>query len=1017
MNQKHLRIHLMIVGGLVGVLLLCWGGKVFDFFRPAWLLALLALPLFTWLAVKGVAGLPSRTNAVSATMRCLLYIIIVVALADIQYVLRSDKLAVYFLMDYSASIPEVIREKQLKYVNAAVETKREKDLAGIIVFGEEPSIEYIPNRELQIDSLHSVVNPGYTNLQAATDLAVAAFPPNAKRKIVLITDGNQNAGSIVEATRYAASEGVRLAVLPVSYRIGKEVLVEKVQLPEKVKENEPFELRVHVNSLQETDASLTIFRNGQPIGKPHAVKLKAGENRYFVEMQIKEPGFFVYTARISAPGDTIQDNNEASNFVYIKGDSRILFVSPGAVTDEVEHLIAVCKQENFETELIAPEDFPSEITKLQLYDCIVLANVPAGELSEDQMVIIKTCVKDLGTGLIMVGGKDSFGAGGYEDTPVEEALPVSMDIKQKKIVPKGALVLILHTCEFARGNYWAKQVTKAAIKTVHPRDQVGVVYYGGGDTWLFPLREASNKPYMYNKVDKCEPGDMPSFAPAFALAVKGLLASDAMVRHIIVISDGDPSRPNPKDIAKMASAGITVSTVGINPHSARDVDVLKYIAMKTGGRYYFVKDPRKLPQIFVKEAKVVKRSLIFNDPFQPLLSMASELTKGVQQSQVPQLLAYVATTPKERALVSITSDNDNKDPVLAEWRYGLGKSVAFTSDASTNWGKHWVPWVSFRRIWGQIFRWTARKREKSNLTMHTRRDGDKVLLTIDAIDEEGQFINFSKLEARRVDSANEGHRIDVQQIAAGRYQAEFTAKDFGVNLLNIAYTDPRTGRSGFVRSGVSLPYSAEFKELNANISLLQRVARIGEPKGVLLHADPQLADIFVSDQEASISQQPIWEYLLVLALLLFMIDVVIRRVIITGEDVSSVLAEAKHRVGIGKRPASVEHDETMSALLKRKDSVFNKKDEPAETAPQARPEADFKERLEQQVKQGGGNEGRAIAEATEEAETPGTRRRQRDSSADDVADTASSPTDEQSYTSRLLDAKRRARQEKQDDDE
>ncbi len=1015
MNAKHLKIHLLSVGIVVVLLLGAWLLEWVDFVKPIWLFGLLALPLFSLLASHGVAGLPSRTNASSTTLRCLLYILLIAALADIQYVIRSNTLAVYFLLDHSASIPEAIREKGVAYVNAAAKTKKRKDLAGLMVFAEDQSIELRPGTDFNIDTLTSRVKPDYTNLEGAVELAVTAFPANARKKIVIVSDGNQNAGNVVDAVRYAAGEGVTVSVLPVNYSYRNEVLVEKVQVPDKVKKNEPFEVRVQVDSLKQTEAYLTIYRNGEPLGRPRKVELDPGSNRYFVEMQVERSGIFVYTARISAEEDTIADNNEASNYVYIQGESKILFVTPEGNLRDVEHLLSICRAEDIKVHVMPPERFPVRMEQLADYDCVVLANVPATKFSENQMTMIRTCVKDLGSGLVMIGGQDSFGAGGYEMTPVEEALPVSMDIKQKKIMPKGALVLVLHTCEFAQGNFWAKKITKAAIDTVHPADEVGVVYYGNGDQWLFPLRNANNKPYLKNLVDKCEPGDMPSFAPAFSMALKGLTATDAMVRHIIVISDGDPARPSPADVDAMVKANITVSTVGINPHSPRDVQVLKYIAYKTKGRYYFVKDPKKLPQIFVKEAKVVKRSLIFNKQFQPLLATGSELTKGIRQAEVPPLLAYVATTPKDRALVSITSDNDNKDPLLAEWRYGLGKSVAFTSDASTNWARAWVPWPKYRRIWGQIIRWTTRKREKSNLTVQTKRDGDKVVMTIDAIDEKGRFINFGKLDARRVDSASAGHNLDVQQIGAGRYQATFTAKDKGVNLVNIAYDNPLTGERGFMLAGVALPYSSEYRKLEANTSLLQRIAQMGDPDGQLLDVNPAAAGIFDSDQPPSINMQPVWEYLLVIAVLLFMLDVVMRRVIVTREDIAAAWAVARERVT--RRQRATEQDETMAALLKRKQQVFQ--DQAAEDAAPDKPEPkpaipreSFKERLEREAAETGDSTERVEAESTDDTPKPDTA-----AGKPPAPPPIPEQPKEQSYTSRLLDAKRRAQKKPESDDD
>ena len=1014
MNKKHLRLHLAIIICTVTVLLLCWQFDVLDFYRPDWLFALLVLPIFTWIALKGIAGLPSKTNAISTTVRHLLFIIIVVALADIQFVQKNNNITVFYLIDYSASIPEATRDKAIEYVNAsfAKSDKKENDMAGIILFGDDASVDILPVRDLFIEELHSFINPNYTNLQNAVDLAAAAFPSKTRKKIILITDGNQNNGDILEATRAAAAENIELDVLAVSYLIQQEVLVEKVGLPEKLHLKEAFDMSVHINSIQSTPATLLIFRNDVEIIKQE-IRLKSGENTFILPVRIKTPGFYKYTARIVAPNDTIVENNESSNFVYIQGESRVLFVTEDGDDHDVEHLVAICGAEELETKVIGPDEFPVTLGELQAYDLLVLANVDASNFSSNQMLMVKSYVNQLRGGLIMLGGENSFGAGGYELTPIEEVLPVRMDIRQKKIIPKGALVIVLHTCEFAKGNYWGKQITKAAIDTVNRQDDVGVLFYGyqGGDQWLFDLTSAANKGRLKIKVDKCNPGDMPSFGPSFQMAVKSFAKSDAMVKHMIIISDGDPARPAPADVKNLAANNITVSTIGINPHSARDVDVLKYIAAKTKGRFYNVKDPKTLPQIFVKEAKVVKRSLIFNQPFQPKLTINSELTKGIRQSEIPLLLAYVATTPKDRALVSIKSDNENEDPILVQWRSGLGKSVAFTSDASSNWAKHWIGWAKYKKIWSQIIRWTARKRDNSNVTITKKIIGDEVVMTIDAIDEKGNYINFNSIIGRRVDTKYKGHNLEVKQTAPGRYEARFKIKDMGVNLVNVAYTNPLTNKEGFIQSGVSIPYSSEYKKLTTNLPLLKKVASIGSSKKVILNSDPALANIFSSPFPPAITPEPIWEYLLAVAVLIFMMDVIVRRVILRREDLKEAFAELP--MFQKRRRESAEQDDTMSALLRRKEEVFKESDQ------------DFKKSLTDKAEAGDYEKVDAVssdAETNKPAsyDDSSTRVESHSKDSDSSATTSSSPAssgDDESYTSRLLAAKRRARKDEEESKE
>lgn len=1009
MEPKHLKIHLGLVGALLAALLAAWALGRLEFFAPIWLLALLLLPVFVLLARRGMSGLPSRTNTISLTVRAVLFIILALCLAQVQYVLRNDGLCVFFVLDHSASIPEEIAQQQLRYALDSAKQAARKDSAGIVVFGDNASVEIMPQKKLELDdTLHSFVNKDYTNLQNAVQLTTAAFPTGARKKIVLITDGNENAGNLIEGVRHATGSDVEVAILPVSYDFNKEVLLEKLRLPDQVKIDEAFEMRINIFALQRCSAKLTLFRNGVrlPLGDEDGqeLQLKRGRNTFTTPaLKIPEPGFYVYTARISSEQDTILSNNQADAYVYIQGAGRVLFVAPTQL--EVEHLMRACRAEKLEAEFKVPAELSAVLGELQNYDAIVLANVHASNFAGRQMENLRAAVRDLGIGLVMLGGADSFGAGAYLGTPIEEALPVSMDVRNRKIIPKGALVVILHTCEFSQGNYWAKVVCKKAIGALNPQDEAGVIAYQGGEDWVFRLRPVEDRRFMNKRIDSCSPGDMPSFAPPFGLARAGLEASDAMSKHIIVISDGDPSAPRPTDIRALANAGITVSTVGINPHSARDVDVLKYIAKTTGGNYYFVKNPKRLPKIFVKEAKIIQRGLFFDKPSYPLLNMTSELTKGIRQPDIPAVQAYVVTTAKDRATVALVSDHTApetgekySDPILAHWRFGLGKAVAFTSDATANWGRDWVNWDMYDKFWGQVLRWVSRKRQKTDLAINTQMEGNRGRLLIDAVDARGDFINFLTLDGRMVDPKNEGHKLDIRQTAPGRYEAKFEVRDVGVSLLNIGFRDPRDGRQGFVSTGISVPYSPEYRHLKTNSALLQRAV------GKLLTGDPLVDRVFDSAQPPTRVFQPVWEHLLIAALLLFFLDVIIRRVIITADDLAEAWAGVKARAPFRRRVAATK-DATMSALLERKKKVFGgRKDDskPARTG--------FKEQLDKAVKKKG------PAAPAPDLPPPSAPA---ESVAPDApaaqAKDAAKPDDGSSYTNRLLAAKRRARKKKQDE--
>lgn len=338
-------------------------------------------------------------------------------------------------------------------------------------------------------------------------------------------------------------------------------------------------------------------------------------------------------------------------------------------------------------EVQTPSDFPSDVLSLMPYDAVVFVNVPADDFNALQMRSLRDAVYEMGLGFVMVGGRNSFGPGGWHRTPIEEALPVSMDVTNKKILPKGALAIILHTCEFPEGNTWGKRITKQAINVLGAKAEVGVLVFGRrGEEWLFPLTPASEYESMVTKINAAEIGDMPAFATTMQMGFDALKASDAAAKHMIIISDGDPVPPLPSLVQDFVDERISVSMIAIFPHGGNDISKMRSIASVTGGRYYNPTDPELLPSIFVKESKTLKRTRISNETAQPRIGFPSAVLKGL--GNLPPVHGYVLTSAKPRIenILDVRTEKDQLDPLLAKWHFGLGTTAAFTSDLSTNWG-------------------------------------------------------------------------------------------------------------------------------------------------------------------------------------------------------------------------------------------------------------------------------------------------------------------------------------------
>jgi len=419
-------------------------------------------------------------------------------------------------------------------------------------------------------------------------------------------------------------------------------------------------------------------------------------------------------------------------------------------------------------------------------------------------------------------------------------------------------------------------LTIDAIDALTEDDLVGVLLWDGmgADRWGVPLGPARNRSAITAAVRALQPADMPGFDPTMVLALQGLVGATAFSKHVVILSDGDPTPPTQGTMQGLIDAKISVSTICIQPHGGQDTGVMKKIALETGGRYYRADDPRMLPQIIFREAVQVRRNLILEETFTPRIGVVTDSIRGLEGEGFPELHGYVITTVKPLAEVALASHQD--DPVLAHWRYGLGRTAAFTSDASARWARDWIGWPGFETFWAQLLRSIARRGGGEFLEVESSVAGERGTLTIDAIDGEGRFIDGLELAGRLLDPALGEQPVSFQQVAPGRYQSSFDAARSGSYLLALDFAGE--GVEGSTTSGFDVSYPREYRYLRSD---LESLAELAEATGGSVIAPGD--DLFGRDAPIRAEREPIWEALLQIALLLFFVDVFLRRVAIRWE--------------------------------------------------------------------------------------------------------------------------------------
>jgi uncharacterized membrane protein len=902
-------------------------------FANPWALVLLVslVPVVLW-ARRSIAGIGRLRGGLAVALRTAILLLLTLALAQARWAFTQDDLSVVYVLDQSLSIPQVDQKEALDWVMRTQKQKRGADTVGLVLFGRNAALECRPStapllepreaatqpaagapRAAETPSLQSVISPQRTNIAGAMRLGLAAFPPSSRKRLVVVSDGNENVGSAVDEAEVARRNGVRVDVWPVRYRYENEVMVEKVIAPAEVEKKASFEVRTVVNASRAQQAKLRVYESRVLIGE-QIVDLKAGRNVFMVQRRLAEPGNVTYAAEIEpleADADTLAANNRASAFTAVRGQGRILYVEGDL--EHSEFLRSALTQQGLDVKTIGLDGLPLGLGDLIPFDAVILSNVSAPYLGEDGMRALELAVKDWGVGLVMVGGENAYGPGGYQGSPVERALPVSMDVKERRVLPSGALVIILHTCEIAQGNYWAREICRAALRTLSSTDEFGVVdldYGKGGMAWAVPLQRATDKYALDALITAAQPGDMPDFVAPFQMAHTALKKSAASLKHVVVISDGDPSYPSDAAVLAMVQDKITVSTVVINPHGQLDVQRMAHVAAVGRGRAYAPATGSDLPQIFIKEAATIRRSLIFEEPFRPRVTAVTELVRGIPPPEYPLLRGYVVTSAKQLAEIPLMTNHD--DPLLAHWQYGLGRATAFTSDAKERWAANWIPWDKYQPFWVQVIRWTARNVQTGALRVRAEMVDDRAHLTIDATDSQGRFLNDLRIQGAVVTPDHREVSVRVEQTGPGRYEADCETLEEGAHYVSLRYSDAQ-GRAALHSQGLVVPYSAEYRELKANEDRLRALAEATGGR-VLTATD----DVFARTFAPAPRFQDAWRHLLLAALLLAPLDVFVRRVFV---DYRAAWAWARAAaLPIIGRPAARRgaRPEYVSALLTRK---------------------------------------------------------------------------------------------------
>lgn len=880
-----------------------YGAEEYELLEPRYLVVFAVAPLFVFAATRSLADLPQLQRWLGVLFRTALAAALTLAVARLARTADATRVSTIFLVDVSESVPDEALEDARETVRAAWDAREARGEGDVqlVVFAREaravalgaaddpvPVIERFTER----DAIRS------TDLQQALQLAYGLFPAGHVRRVVLLSDGNQTEGDLLAEASRARAFGVRVHAMPMRQGAPPEVAVRDLSLPERIEVGEPFPVRVRVFSSVAARARLRLYQgetlNG--LDSVRDVELEPGETEVEFRSIVRVAGPVTYrvTAEPSArePGGPVPnrftENDEYETTVVVPGKPTVLYVE--GAEGRATYLARALSAADYDVDVRGPRAIPTTLRELERFDFFVLSDVSAEQVSMGQLDLIERYVRDVGGGFLFAGGERGYGLGGWQGTRLEQILPVRMDAERRRDQPSLALSLVIDRSGSMSGQKMelAKDAAKATAELLSSDDFIGVIGFDSQPERVVRMQSAANRVRIQRDISRLTARGGTAIFPALDMAYQDLAVTRARIKHVILLTDGiSPERGITELVQVMRAEGITVSAVGLGSDVNRAL--LQSVANLGGGRAYLTNDPHNIPRIFMRETTTVARSAAVEELFRPIVRSPADFLRGTGIEGAPYLHGYVATRMKP-APAQLVLESDLQEPILARWRLGLGWSMAWTSDVKNRWGVEWVRWGGFSRFWAQLVREHMRQRRRERLDMSAEIRGDEVVAVVDAIGQEDQFLNGLEstlrvegpMGARRArddhaaDAANPQlrrvHEHPLRQTAPGRYEARFPLDAYGSFVLTAEHR--RDGRL-VAESAAQLanPYPAEYRRFEPNEPLLASVARL--TGGAI---DPEIDVVLDADGETIRAYEELWPKLLMLALALFLLDLLLRRV-------------------------------------------------------------------------------------------------------------------------------------------
>ncbi|HVS09680.1 MAG TPA: VWA domain-containing protein [Planctomycetota bacterium] len=839
------------------------------------------------------------------------------------------------VVDRSRSMPGGGDAAALELIRLAEEERRAGDRVAVVAFGAEPVLERLPSTSARFGGFARALDRDASDLASALSTALELVPEGRPGALLVVSDGESNGRDPLPLARLALARGLRIDVRALVREAGADLSVERLDLPPEVGAGEPFQLSAWVRSDRRVEAAFELERDGALLSSGRRV-FEPGLTRMVFRDRIERAGVASYRLRLEGEPDRVPEDDVGLGALLVRGPRPVLLINDDGAEDTLSRALRAA---GIPLEAARPESARLEALALSGYRAVVLENVAASRLGAG-LEALRGFVLEQGGGLLVTGGRASFGLGGYHLSPVDELLAVSMEMRQEHRKLGVALAIAMD-----RSGSMAAEVrpglqkmdlanlgASAAIELLAPIDSVGVIAVDSSSHVIQELTPARDIEELVSRVRSIESMGGGIFVYTALLAAGRMLeGAEQKNRHIVLFSDAADSEEQercPELVEQLGRMGTTLSVIALGTRADTDARFLEELARLGQGEIYFTNDPSELPRLFAQDTLTMSRATFVEEPAAASVTGdlygLGELPSELGEGGFPAIAGYNLTFLRQGGIAGVVTADEHRAPLFAFAYRGLGRTAVYTGQVGGTHGSQIVGWSGFSGFFVTALRWLAGQEEPTDVFASVRREGREAVVSVELDPAAGTSAGSQGFTARIAAPEREPLELPLERVGAQRYEARFPLERSGIALGTLKLADGRF----LSLPPVALPYSPEFErppDPQAGERLLRRIAR--ESGGEVAGA----AGALFRGERHSRAWRPVTRELILAALLVMLVEIAFRRLQLWGA-LARVPAKAR-ALGARLRRAPPLEPETVPSM-----PASAPAQPPVESEPQHQPE-------------------------------------------------------------------------------